>query len=65
MNGKKTGGWVLRGKITAVEMRGERNGECDYIRDVRLVSCRASAAAAAGAERSVKRTSLTWGPIVL
>jgi hypothetical protein len=23
-----------RGRIAAVEMRGERNGECDYIRNV-------------------------------
>ena len=32
---------------------GDRNGECDYIRDFGLVSCRASAAAAARAERIV------------
>ena len=42
-------------------MRGERNGECDYIRNVCLVSGRASAATAAGSERSAKRTSLPWG----
>ena len=34
MNGEKTCGWMLRGKIAAGEMRGERNGECDYIRNV-------------------------------
>ena len=60
----------MRGGELAVEcwdcqqmanMRGERNGECDYIRNVCFVSYRASAAAAAGAERSAKRTSLPWG----
>ena len=25
---------AMRGEIAAVEMRGERNGECDYIRNV-------------------------------
>ena len=25
---------LTRGGIAAVEMRGERNGECDYIRNV-------------------------------
>jgi len=25
---------LVRGGIAAVEMRGERNGECDYIRNV-------------------------------
>ena len=35
-----------RGRIAVVEMRGERNSECDYIRNVRLVSYRALADAA-------------------
>ena len=34
MNGKKIGGWIVRGGIAAGEMRGERNGECDYMRNV-------------------------------
>ena len=38
MNGKKIGGWVLRDGIAAGEMSGERNVECDYIRNVRFVS---------------------------
>jgi hypothetical protein len=33
-SGKKTGGWLLHGRFAAVEMSGERNGECDYIRNV-------------------------------
>ena len=27
-------GWMDRGEIAAVEMRGERNGKCNYIRNV-------------------------------
>ena len=26
-------GWMVRDGIAAVEIKGERNGECDYIRN--------------------------------
>ena len=58
---ERIGGCLFCVGIAAGEMRGDKNGECDYIRNFWLVSCRASAVAATGAERSAKRTSLPWG----